>query len=266
MESVGILAAGIAHEINTPMQYIGDNASFLKDSLVTFKQYFQKIDEILKENANQNIMQEVIRAIENARSEFDVEFLMEEVPQAIEQTQVGIGKVNKIVHALKDFAHPSSKEKSFSDLNHGIEVTITISKNQWKYVADLETDLAHDLPLINCVLDEVNQVILNMIINAAHAIEDKLGKEPTEKGKIRVQTLVKDDYAIIKISDNGHGIKPENLSKIFDPFFTTKEVGKGTGQGLAIGHDIIVNKHKGFISVNSVYGEGTEFTIKLPIS
>jgi PAS domain S-box-containing protein len=265
MESVGLLAAGIAHEINSPMQFIGDNNSFLKDSLNSLFAYYQKAEEILLSCQARKEEDERIRGLNEMKESMDINFLLEEIPTAIEQTQTGIERVNKIVRALKDFAHPSAKEKSLSDINNGIEVTSVISKNQWKYISDLELNLAPDLPYVNCLLDEINQVILNMIINAVHAIEEKLGPEPEEKGKIVIETKHYDGIAEIIISDSGMGIKPENLNKIYDPFFTTKEVGKGTGQGLSIVHDIIVNKHGGSLSVESEYGKGTTFKIKLPI-
>ncbi len=166
---------------------------------------------------------------------------------------------------MKDFAHPGMKEKVHTDINHGIEVTATISKNEWKYVANMELELSNDLPSVYCLQDELNQVILIMIINAAHAIEEKNGKNSTQKGNIKIQTYKEDENAVIEISDSGAGIKEENLSKIFDPFYTTKEVGKGTGQGLTIAHDIVINKHGGSLDVDSEYGLGTTFTIKIPI-
>lgn len=266
MESVGLLAAGIAHEINSPMQFIGDNNSFLKDSFNNLLQYLRHLENFLDNKISSEINNTEKSLLEEIRTRFDVDFLLDEIPTAIEQTQTGIERVNKIVRALKDFAHPSAKEKSLSDINHGIEVTAIISKNQWKYVADLETKLDPDLPYISCLLDEINQVILNMIINAAHAIQERYGNEPEIKGKIIIETRRTDEYIEILTEDNGTGIKSENLNKIFDPFFTTKEVGKGTGQGLSIVHDIIVKKHNGSISVDSEYGKGTVFSIKLPIN
>ena len=264
MESVGLLAAGIAHEINSPMQFIGDNNSFLKDSLKSLLEYFSAIEKMFFEKHTSGSEVFFRDEIDKNKEKFDVDFLMSEIPIAIEQTQSGIERVNKIIFALKDFAHPSAKEKSLADINRGIEVTCIISKNQWKYVADLETILDPELPYISCLIDEINQVILNMIVNSVHAIEERFGKEPSERGKIIIETSQKNDYVEITVKDNGKGIKPENLSKIFDPFFTTKEVGKGTGQGLSIVHDIIVNKHNGSVSVDSEFMKGTTFHIKLP--
>jgi two-component system, NtrC family, sensor kinase len=178
---------------------------------------------------------------------------------------IGIDRVRQIVLAMKDFAHPGIKSKALYDLNHGIEVTVTISRNEWKYVADLETNLDPSLPFIYCSMDEINQVVLNMIVNSSHSIKDMLEKGREEKGKIVICTRREGEEAVIYISDTGKGISKEIISKIYDPFFTTKEVGKGTGQGLAIAHDIIVNKHKGSIQVESEIGKGTTFIIKIPI-
>jgi len=203
--------------------------------------------------------------IDELKIKMDMEFIISEIPRSIEQSQTGIERVTKIVRAMKDFSHPGAKEKSYYDINHGIQVTITISKNEWKYVADVDFQPATNLPDIYCLQDELNQVILNMIINSSHAIEEKGTESSGKKGLIQIVTQRENDFAVIKILDNGKGIKPENISKIFDPFFTTKQVGKGTGQGLAISHDIIVNKHGGQINVESKYGYGTTFIIKIPI-
>lgn len=266
MESIGQLAAGISHEINTPMQFIGDNIRFLQDAFNDLYLLLNLVDECQKNYTNNTNIDDFLDKIDELKQNIDYDFIKEEIPNAINQSLEGVEKVRKIVLAMKDFAHPGVKTKSFSNLNRGIEVTATISKNEWKYYADLELDLDPDLPFVYCSLDEINQVILNMIVNSAHAIKEKIDKGKQEKGKITIKTYKENNDAIIIISDTGSGI-PDNIKdKIFDPFFTTKEVGKGTGQGLAIAHDIIVNKHKGKIEVESVVGKGTTFKIFLPIS
>lgn len=265
LESIGQLAAGIAHEINTPLQYINDNSSFLRDAFSSIQNFLSALEENLHK-ATCKESEQFKLFIQNLKNQFDLDYIVSEIPRAIEQSQVGIDRVTKIVRAMKDFAHPGSKEKAYYDINHGINVTVTISKNEWKYNADIELNLDETLPDVYCLQDELNQVILNMIINSSHAIEEKFGKESGKKGLIKIETKKQNDFAIIKISDNGKGIKPENINKIFDPFFTTKQVGKGTGQGLAISHDIIVNKHGGQIYVESNYGIGTTFTIIIPIN
>ena len=264
LESIGQLAAGIAHEINTPMQYIGDNTTFLKSSIESLQQYITKMNSML-ENELEDNNPSLVEELNNLKQIFDIEYLLEEIPQSIEQTEIGIKRVTNIVKAMKDFVHPNTKEKVLCNINHGIEVTVTISKNEWKYVADLELQLDDKMPLIYCLQDELNQVILGMIINATQSIEEKFCKKNGKKGKITISTSPDGKDVVIKISDNGNGIKSTNINRIFDPFFTTKEVGKGTGQGLTIAHDLIVNKHGGSISVDSNYGDGTTFTIKIPI-
>ncbi len=209
---------------------------------------------------------ELLREIKDKEKELDLDFLATEIPVAINQSLEGIERVRKIILAMKDFSHPGFREKMFSDINKAIEGTVTISRNEWKYVAELETDLEKKLPLIYCVISETNQVILNMIINAAHAISEKKGKNPMLKGKIVIRTRSAGNSVKIEISDNGTGIPESIIKKIYDPFFTTKGVGVGTGQGLTIAHDIIINKHKGTIDVESVVGKGTAFTVNLPVS
>jgi len=260
LESIGQLAAGIAHEINSPLQYIGDNTLFAQDSIDNLIKFIQEIQSLLTENNP-----ETKEKLDQIKSKYDIEFLIEELPLALKQTITGIEKVDKIVKAMKNFAHPGNKEKSNYNLNKGIEYAITISKNTWKYVAELNFEPDENLPEVFCQLDEINQVVLNMIINAAQAIEDKLGARPEVKGHINISTFVEEQYAVIKIQDDGCGIPEENLKKIFDPFFTTKEVGRGSGQGLALAYDIIVNKHDGIILVESEVGKGTVFLIKLPL-
>lgn len=260
MEAVGQLAAGIAHEINTPMQYIMDNTMFLKDSFIGLRDYISCVNDNCPETiTNSNI--------QNKKNDIDLDFLLNEIPSAIEQTELGIDRVSKIVLAMKDFSHPGQKEKTMADVNHGIEVTSIISKNEWKYFCDVELNLGKNLPSVFCNIDEINQVILNMIINAAHAIQEKNQKlNITDKGKIIISTREENSNIIITIEDNGGGIPAEIQDKIYNPFFTTKEVGKGTGQGLAIAHNIIVTNHCGKISVESIHGEGTKFQITMPLT
>ena len=265
MESVGQLASGIAHEINTPMQFIGDNTFFIKDAFDSLLNFIKSSEEIIN-NTEISDKDNLIASFNKLKEDNDINYLYEEIPTAIERTQNGIQRVSKIVLAMKNFAHPSTKQKSLSNINQGVDVTITISRNEWKYIAEMETELDPNLPLVNCTIDEINQVILNMIVNASHAIEDALGKDSGKQGKIKIKTNSDKDWVHISISDTGKGIPEQIQSRIFDPFFTTKEVGKGTGQGLAIAHDIIVNKHEGEIEVNSEVGKGTTFTIKLPIN
>jgi two-component system, NtrC family, sensor kinase len=184
------------------------------------------------------------------------------VPRAFERTFDGVERVSTIVKAMKEFAHPDAKEQSPADLNHAIETTLLVASNEYKYVAKVDTHF-ETLPPVVCNIGELNQVFLNLIVNAAHAIHDA-GKD-AETGEIHIGTSLEGGSAVIRVRDNGCGIPEDNISKLYDPFFTTKEVGRGTGQGLSIAHSIVVDKHSGNIDVSSRPGEGTEFVLRVPI-
>ncbi|MFT3743040.1 MAG: ATP-binding protein [Pyrinomonadaceae bacterium] len=261
LESIGQLAAGIAHEINTPTQYVGDNVKFLRDSFDEYSSVLKLATDVINDAAPPEI-DRFISAVQKA----DIEYLNDEVPRALAQALDGVGRISKIVQSMKDFAHPGSNDFHATDLNKAIESTITVASNEWKYVAVVVTDYDRDLPLVPCLASEFNQVILNMIVNAAHAIADVVTNDSGTKGTITIRTRNKGDHAEISVTDTGTGMTDETIKKIFDPFFTTKEVGKGTGQGLAISHRVIVEKHKGSIDVNSEIGRGTTFTIALPLT
>ncbi|MDP2877136.1 MAG: PAS domain S-box protein [Holophaga sp.] len=260
LEAIGQLAAGIAHEINTPIQYVGDNAIFLQDA---FKDVLDFL-EVLRVKTDQG---ELAGEWKDRIEALDLDYLKDEIPRAIQQSLEGVGRVSKIVSAMKDFSHPGGAVRERIDLNRAIESTITISHNVWKYAATLETDLATQLPLIPCFPGEFNQVILNILVNAAHAIEEANAARGTnDLGRIRVSTRMANDCVEILISDTGAGIPEAIRSRIFDPFFTTKAVGKGTGQGLAIARAVIVDKHRGKIEVISTPGQGSTFILQLPLN
>ena len=262
LESVGQLAAGIAHEINTPMQYIGTNIDFLEGASKGMSIIEQSIQKLIT-----TAPPEIAQELRSILVEADWEYLMEEVPAAIQQSKTGIARVTSIVKAMKEFSHPSSREKESVVVNAIIETTVLIARNEWKYVADVITDLAVDLPPIPCHIDELGQVILNLLINAAHAIGEKLGRNPEgEKGEIHISTKVVDSAVEIRIRDTGSGIPVAIQKRIFDPFFTTKEVGRGTGQGLTISHDVITEKHGGTLTFETEEGLGTTFIIRLPLA
>jgi PAS domain S-box-containing protein len=263
LESVGQLASGIAHEINTPVQFIGDNIRFLQDSMKDLLDLQEKQKSLLEVATQSNIGTSITEAIEKALERADIEYLQEELPRAITQSLEGIERVAAIVRAMKEFAHPGTTEKAPANLNEAIVTTVTVARNKWKYVAELETDLDDNLPAVPCLVGEFNQVILNLIVNASDAISDRVG-ESGGMGKITISTHTTPHCAMIKIEDTGGGI-PENIQdKIFDPFFTTKEVGRGSGQGLAIARNVIVNKHQGEFGFETEPGKGTTFIIRLP--
>ena len=267
LESMGELAAGIAHEINTPTQYVGDNTRFLKDAFSELDQAQTAVSEYVNAIKNEESTQNPeFKHLLEVLDTLDLEFLHEEIPTAIEQTLDGISRVAEIVRSMKNFAHPGTENKQLCNLNQAIQSTTVVSRNVWKYVSDLKLDLAPDLPQVNCTPGEINQVVLNLIVNASHAIEDKqkaLGDE--SKGLITIHTSQIGDKVKIQVTDSGNGIPSEIRDRIYDPFSTTKEVGRGTGQGLAIARTVIVDKHMGEISFETQDGEGTTFTIILPI-
>jgi len=251
MEGIGTLAAGIAHEINTPLQYISDNTLFIKDSFVKISDFYSNVKKSTEGGSGKKITIGT-----------DLEYLMNEIPGALEESMNGIKIVRKIVMAMKTFSHPGLKTMQKADINDAITSTVTITKNVWKYVAEVETHPAENLPEITCHIGDINQVILNMITNSCDAIAEKKSEE---KGLIKISTSFDKAFIYITIEDNGAGIPTGLKEKIFQPFFTTKQIGKGTGQGLALSYDIIVNKHNGGIKVDSEHDKGTVFTIKLPI-
>jgi PAS domain S-box-containing protein len=265
MEAIGQLAAGIAHEINTPTQFVGDNTRFFQDSFDDLIDIIKIYKKLIESSKSGSLTDELIQTSEEHIEEFDLDYLEEEIPVAIQHTLKGVGRIAKIVQAMKIFAHPGGEEKEPADINKSIEKTITISRNEWKYVAELITDFDESLSLVPCFQAELNQVILNLIVNAAHAIAEANKDNPSRMGKIRIRTRCEDNWAKIYISDTGSGIPEEIRHKIFDLFFTTKEPGKGTGQGLAISHSVIVEKHKGTITLESREGKGTTFIISLPL-
>ncbi len=266
MESIGQLASGIAHEINTPIQYVGDNLRYLSRSFFKFVDAITVYRQWLHEHVDHSYTQQDLEQMEGQTDPRKVNLYIKEIPNAIEESLAGVERVRKIVLAMREFSHPSQKEKKLADINHGIETTVTISRNEWKYIAELDLELDPDLPLVNCQIDEINQVILNMIVNSSQAIQEVVDQSPGQKGRISIRTINKNDWICIIITDTGNGIPDTIKDRVFDPFFTTKGVGKGTGQGLYLAHNIIVNKHNGCISVESEAGKGTTFIIELPVN
>jgi len=268
LEGLGQLAAGVAHEINTPMQYVGDNVFFLHDAFADLLRLIEAYRGVAGELKTNDAHADLVGRIEEAEAAADLSYLAEMVPKAIDSAQEGIGRVRKIVAAMKAFSHPGRAEKSPEDLNDAIECTATISANVWKHVAVMEKALDPELPKVNCLLGEVNQVILNLIVNAAHAIADAQAKNGTgdQLGVIRIETGIKEGFAEIRVSDTGCGIPEAVRHRLFEPFFTTKEVGRGTGQGLTLSRSIIVDRHSGYINFVTETGKGTTFVVGIPLS
>ncbi len=204
--------------------------------------------------------------VEQLCAQADVDYLREEIPLTVQQSLDGVGRVTKIVWAMKEFSHPGSAEKVLVDINNALQSTITVSRNEWKYGAYLQTEFAADLPHVSCLPAELNQVFLNLILNAAHAIDTRVKNGDYDKGLIRVVTRVDNHHVVIEVTDNGTGIPEKIRHRIYDPFFTTKAVCKGTGQELAIARDIVVEKHHGLIACATEEGQGTTFSIRLPLS
>lgn len=259
LEAMGTLAGGIAHEINTPAQFVNNNLDFLTDSFVDLHQFIESCVEFMEVSDNKNIDQ-----LQKSYDENDVEYLVDEIPQALTQSIDGIKQIANIVSSMKQFAHPGENSKVSTDINGALKSTSTVCRNEWKYIADLEFELEQDLPHVLCYRSELNQVFLNLIVNAAHAIESTLTEQKT-KGRIVISTKTTDGFVEIHIKDNGGGIPKEIREKLYDPFFTTKDLGKGTGQGLSIAHSIITDKHGGNIIFETELGIGTTFIISLPI-
>ncbi|MBW3696027.1 PAS domain S-box protein [Vibrio sp. T187] len=264
LESMGQLAAGIAHEINTPTQYVSDNTVFLKDAFQSCLNTINSVKTLTESHQNQAI-EDYPQQIMNELSQNDIGFMTEEIPLALDQSLEGLQRINKIVRAMKSFSHSSNYEKQNVDIAEAIESTITIARGEWRYVAKVETDFDENLPTVPCYRDEFNQVILNFVINAAHAIQERYADIDDCLGLIKISTQLSGNDAVIKIEDNGVGIPENIINRIFDPFFTTKDVGKGTGQGLNLAYSVITDLHKGKIKTESTPGEGTTFSIILPL-
>jgi signal transduction histidine kinase len=263
LESVGRLAAGVAHEINTPVQFVSDSIYFVRDAMKELLDVVEKLGGVRRSVLEGNPSREAATEAAAAEEAADLPYLLESLPKALDRALDGLGRVTTIVRSMKEFAHPDQKEMTTVDLNHAIQSTLTVACSEYKHVAELETDLA-ELPLVLCHLGDVNQVVLNLIVNAAHAIGDVV-KGTDGKGRIRVRSQRDGNNVVISIKDTGSGIPEEIRARIFDPFFTTKEVGRGTGQGLAIAHSVIVEKHGGELTFETEMGKGTTFFIRLPI-
>jgi PAS domain S-box-containing protein len=266
LESVGRLAAGIAHEINTPMQFISDKTQFLKSSLSSLTEVLTAYRGEIETIASGDSAGAALTRLRAVEEEKEMNYLLEEIPKTFSETMSGLQRVTQIIKSLKEFSHPNKSSKQPADLNKAINTTITVSRHEWKYVAEVVPELDPDLPMIPVRIDEINQVVLNLIVNASHAIGDALKQRVNAKGIIAIRTRQENDSVVIEVEDNGTGIPDSAQSHIFEPFFTTKGVGKGTGQGLAIIRTIVVKNHGGTISFTTEPGKGTTFHVRLPLT
>jgi signal transduction histidine kinase len=265
MEAIGQLAAGIAHEINTPTQYIGDNTRFLQRAFSDVNGLLTSFDRLLQAARTDSVTDEMLDEMEGSLIAADLGYLGREIPMAIQQSLEGLNHVANIVGAVRDFSHPGNGWNQPIDINHVIERAIVLCRSEWKLVADVATDLDRRLPPVHCQPAEINSVILNLLVNAAHAVAEATCNGAAGKGGITVRTRYDEPFAEIRVEDTGVGIAEEIRPRIFDLFFTTKEVGQGTGQGLALAHSIVVERHHGTITFESEVGRGSTFIVRLPI-
>jgi two-component system, NtrC family, sensor kinase len=248
LRAVGQLASGIAHELNTPIQYVNDNVVFLKNAFDTLSAFFESI----------------LEQVPDARKRKRLEFVRDNIPSAFEAALEGCKRVTEIVSAMKIFAHPDGAEFVHADINRGLSSTVAVARNAVKYLAEVHLDLG-ELPDVQCRIGDLNQVFLNLIINAAHAVGEKNGAGGP-LGNIWISTRLSGERVVIEVRDDGSGIPEAIQGRIFEPFFTTKEVGSGTGQGLAISRSIVAEKHGGALTFTTTPGTGTTFVVELPVA
>jgi two-component system, NtrC family, sensor kinase len=263
LRAVGQLAAGIAHEINTPIQFIGDSLHFMREAFFDFVRLSQRASELCAALGCGAPTAALLDSLRTMADEVELKYLLEEVPRAFERVTDGLDRVRKIVFAMKEFGRTDQREKTLADVNQGIVSTLTVARNEFKYVADVDADLGA-LPPIPCYIGELNQVFLNLLINAAHAVAARF-EGSKQRGSICIRTSIEGEHAVVSLSDNGCGIPRSNYGRIFEPFFTTKPLGQGTGQGLAVSRSIVVDKHGGTLTFESEEGKGTTFVVRLPL-
>jgi signal transduction histidine kinase len=265
MAAVGTLAAGIAHEINTPVQFVGDSLQFLHEGMRDLLTVVGKLRDVRRLAAQESpslAMTEALAAASEAEADADLPYLLDNLPQAFDRCTDGLERVARIVTSIREFAHPARREMAPVDLNRAISNTLHIARNEYVQFAELETDFG-DLPAVVCHIDQINQVVLNLVINAAHAIGD-VSKASGIKGQLGVRTRMDGQDVLISVTDTGNGIPEAIREHIFEPFFTTKQVGEGTGQGLALAWKVVTEKHGGKLSYVTAIGKGTTFSVRLP--
>jgi len=264
LESVGRIAAGVAHEINTSVQFISDSVRFVRHALRdvphALADYRALAASVL---SGKDVIAEAKKAADTDEAA-DVDYFLKNAPEALDRALEGIGRVGSIVRSMTEFAHPDSRTKADVDINRAIRTSLNMARNEYKTVAEVETDFG-DIPTVHCHAGDINQVVLNLLLNAAHAISDSV-EGTSAKGRIGVRTRAIGGYVEISITDTGDGIPEDVRGRIFEPFVTTKEVGRGTGQGLALSRGIVVDKLKGSLHFETETGKGTTFFIRLPVA
>ncbi len=258
LEAVGQLASGMAHEINTPIQYVGDNLVFAADGFTSVLGYLDGLEKGLTDEQR--------RAAEDAAEDADLEYLREEVPRSLAEAKDGVRRIAELVRALKEFAHPDQAEKAHADVNKALERSIVMARGELRHVAKVETNFG-ELPPLRCHIGSLSQVFLNLLVNAAHAIEERTEKQgvPMAQHKVTVSTRLENGEAVVSITDTGCGIPQAIRARIFEPFFTTKPMGKGSGQGLPLVRNVVIGTHGGRIEIDSEVNVGTTFTLRLPL-
>lgn len=266
LEAVGQLAQGIAHEINTPTQYVSDNTRFVAGGFESIRRFIDVCREPADPAGGTAVeARGTTKAIDEAAAVCEIDMLLSEIPSALRDSLSGLECIARIVRSMKSLAHPGGGSFESMDLNAAIQDSITVATHEWKYVADVVTDLDPELGSVQCLQGEIHQVFLNIIVNAAHAIAEAIPHGSASRGIITVRTRRENGRAVVRIEDTGTGIPEAIRHRVFEPFFTTKSVGKGTGQGLAIAYSVVVEKHQGTIELESEVGKGTAFVIGLPL-
>jgi signal transduction histidine kinase len=264
LESMGQLAAGIAHEVNSPMQFIGNNAEFLFQALEELAALRRQYHQLYEQARAGAVDAALLGRVEEALAQSDPEYLDAETARAVAKIQEGVKRVVEIVQGMRELAHPGGREQVAADLNHLLQSAAKVCRNEWKYVAELELDLDPQLPALKCFPGELSQCVVNLLVNAAHAIADVV-KGTQDKGRIVLSSRAAGGQAEIRVSDTGTGIPTEVQPRIFEFLFTTKEFGKGTGQGLSLVQRVVRDHHRGEVSFETAMGKGTTFLLRLPL-
>lgn len=264
LEAIGQLSAGVAHEINTPIQYIGDNVRFIQKSFCRLFPFIENYEDLVTKAPRDLTLEALLSGGDFSLPDPSTLRFLKQVPEAIEETLEGLDRVSEILHAMKVFSRVGPDQRRFMNLREAIESTITVAQHEWREVAEVVTTYEPDEPQLECFPGELNQAILNIVVNAAQAITNRQRSEPEARGLISIAAKEENDRVVISISDTGGGIPASAQPHIFEPFFTTKEIGKGTGQGLAMVYACVVKKHNGRIAFTSTPGQGSTFTLYLP--